>query len=106
MNIKHKFDNNILKVIVFGDIDHHNAKKIRDEIDDLLISYRPRTMQLFMSQVDFMDSSGLGIILGRLNKIREMGGEMKIVEPTARILKILSLAGVEKSVGIEKHGSF
>jgi len=49
-----------------------------------------------------MDSSGLGLILGRLSRIQELGGELVIADPTLQVMKILRLAGLEKKIRIER----
>ena len=59
------FGNYTLNVKIRGDIDHHSVKKVRAQIDDAISSKRPHFVFLDLSSVDFMDSSGLGLILGR-----------------------------------------
>ena len=92
----------ILYVKLSGDIDHHSAKGVRDSIDDLIKRNNPAELEMDLSAVDFMDSSGLGLVLGRYKKQADMGGKMKIVNPTRRVMQILQLAGVEKIVRIER----
>ena len=50
-----------------------------------------------------MDSSGLGLILGRYTSVREVGGVLKIVNPSREIEKILALAGIERLIPIIKN---
>lgn len=103
MSITSKMENNSLYVLVTGDVDHHNVKKIREEIDELIMTLNPREVNFDLSKVDFMDSSGLGLVLGRYKKQTETGGTLKILNPTKRIAKILQLAGVDKIIKIEKR---
>ena len=86
-----------------GEIDHHSAKNLREEIDRAIFYHRPQTLVLTLSEVSFMDSSGLGLILGRLARIKELGGELVIADPTLQVMKILRLAGLEKKIRIEKN---
>ncbi len=102
MNTKTEFTNNTLFVSLSGDIDHHSAKYIREDIDRELYKYQPKTMIIDLSQVDFMDSSGLGLILGRYTKINMLGGVLKIANPTEKIEEMLLLAGTDKIIPIEK----
>ena len=94
-----------LVLTVLGEIDHHTAKGLREAIDAELFYHRPKTLKLVLSEVAFMDSSGLGLILGRYTRMRELGGTMILVEPTRQIEKILSLAAMDKTIAIEKKSS-
>ncbi len=92
--------NDTLVVIIDGDIDHHSAKYIREAIDREILSARPHVTVLELSRVDFMDSSGLGLILGRYTRMREIGGILKLSSPTPQTVKILALAGVDKLIPV------
>lgn len=100
------FSNNTLYVRLKGDIDHHSAKYIREEIDRELYKYQPKTMIMDLSSVDFMDSSGLGLILGRYSKINMLGGILKVANPGERVEEMLKLAGTDKLIPIEKGVKF
>ena len=91
-----------LRLTLTGDIDHHSAKGLREAIDAELFYHRPKTLYLVLSEVSFMDSSGLGLILGRYTRMIELGGNMILVEPTRQIEKILSLAAMDKTLPLEK----
>ncbi len=91
----------ILSVRVRGEIDHHTAADIRREIDGTLFERRPKKLILDLSAVSFMDSSGLGLIMGRLSVMREIGGEMSVWNPSRETRSILTLAGMERLVRIE-----
>ena len=88
------------KMIIYlsGEIDHHTARDIREGVDKLIITQRPKTFILDLSGVDFMDSSGLGLVLGRYRKIKETGGEMFLANADERTMRILKLAGVDKII--------
>lgn len=62
---------------------------------------RPDELILDLSRVSFMDSSGLGLILGRYTKAVEMGIRFKVANPTPQIKRILDLAGTERLIKIE-----
>lgn len=91
-----------MKISVIGEIDHHSARKFRSDIDELIYYYRPKKLYLDLSEIAFMDSSGLGLILGRFTLTRELGGELVILDPTDAVKKILDLAGTPRLIKIEK----
>ncbi len=91
----------LLVVRLFGEIDHHSAVFLREELDKLIMRERPRRLVLDLSCIDFMDSAGLGLLMGRLRLMREVGGVMALTRPNERILKILRLAGMERFMEIE-----
>jgi stage II sporulation protein AA (anti-sigma F factor antagonist) len=90
-----------LNIKINGDIDHHSVKKIREEIDKRINSFMPLCVYLDLGSVDFMDSSGLGLILGRYALVKDIGGRLVLTNPSRRIKKILTLAGIERIIEIE-----
>ena len=92
---------NSVTVYIRGEIDHHTAVLIRNGIDGMLFEKRPSKMILDLSAVGFMDSSGLGLIMGRLSVMKSLGGEMSLRNPSRETQNILSLAGLEKLLSIE-----
>ena len=91
----------ILSVRIRGEIDHHTAAGIRQGIDRVLFERRPKRLILDLSAVSFMDSSGLGLIMGRFSVMKELGGEMTVWNPSRETRSILTLAGMERLVRIE-----
>ena len=91
----------ILSVRVRGEIDHHTAAEIRRGIDTALFEKRPKKFILDLSAVSFMDSSGLGLIMGRYSVMKELEGEMVVWNPSPETRAILTLAGMERMVRIE-----
>lgn len=92
----------VLEVKLIGEIDHHSAIRVRSDIDSLIFEARPQKVALDLSNISFMDSSGLGLIMGRYTLIKELGGSLVLQSPSAAVMKILSLAGMERIVKIEK----
>ena len=90
-----------LTVFLEGDIDHHSAREIRSRIDTKVYIQRPDELILDLSRVCFMDSAGLGLILGRYTKAVELGIRFKVANPTPEIRRILDLAGTERLIKIE-----
>lgn len=88
------------KMIIYlsGEIDHHSASEIREGVDKLIISQRPKVFILDLAGVDFMDSSGLGLVLGRYKKTKEFGASMYLANVGERTSRILKMAGVDKII--------
>ena len=83
-----------------GEIDHHSAVAVRTAIDDMIRSKRPCELVVDMSAVDFMDSSGLGLIMGRYALVKQYGGTLAVLDPSPAVLKIMRLAGMERMISI------
>ncbi len=91
-----------LTVKLIGEIDHHSARSLRVEMDALILEVRPTRVVLDLSEISFMDSSGLGLIMGRYSLAKELGATLILRAPTAAVMKIISLAGMERMIKIEK----
>jgi stage II sporulation protein AA (anti-sigma F factor antagonist) len=85
---------NILVAELVGELDHHVSERVRVRIDTALENYKTKNLMLDFSQVSFMDSSGIGIILGRYRKLGQKGSNMAIVGCNKSIRNILNMAGV------------
>ncbi len=94
----------VLILTLQGEIDHHSATQIRTRMDELIWQERPKKTVLDLSAIDFMDSSGLGLIMGRYSLMEKLGGELTLREPNPRIVKIFELAGLFRLVKIEEVG--
>ncbi len=100
-NITFEYSKETMTAYVSEDIDHHRAKGLREAMDARLYTDRPAQFLLDMSKVSFMDSSGLGLILGRFTLCRELGIEFKLIDPSPEVEKILNLAGTGRLIRIE-----
>lgn len=90
-----------MTVYLEGSIDHHSAKKVREEIDRMTVEKNISDLVLNLSEITFMDSSGLGLILGRYTKMCSRSGKMSISDPSNDIMRIIRMAGIEKYIKIE-----
>lgn len=86
-----------------GEIDHHSAADIRSDIDSALIQYKPNLLKLDYGDVTFMDSSGIGLIMGRYRLVQNFGGKLIVTNLSPQIYKIMKLAGLEKIAKISKR---
>ena len=96
-----EYSGGVLGVRILGEIDHHSALGLRQGIDERISSCRPERLILDLSRVHFMDSSGLGLILGRYAAVKKFGGEMVVLNPGKNVMKILKLAGADRIIRIE-----
>ncbi len=79
-----------------GDIDHHSARSMRAVLDDVIARSRPEMLILDFEQVGFMDSSGIGLILGRLKSVQAVGGDIIIKNVRPNIAAVIKLSGLSK----------
>jgi len=91
-----------LTLCLFGEIDHHSALVLREEADALIYRLRPAVVAVDLSSIEFMDSSGLGFIMGRYSLLRKLGGELVMKNPSPSVKRILSLAGMERIIKTER----
>ena len=89
-----------LVVCVGGEVDHHGAVTVRTGIDQMLVAKRPPMVYLELSAVSFMDSSGLGLIMGRYALVKRYGGKLAVLDPSPAVQKMMNLAGMERMVPI------
>lgn len=90
-----------LFVLLDGEIDHHTSGSVRAEVDAAIYVHSPRTLVLDFQDVTFMDSSGIGLIMGRYKILEPMGGSIILLRPAPHIKRILKLAGMERLARIE-----
>lgn len=84
-----------LVAMLSGEIDHHLAAVLRQQIDDQIQKKMPSVLVLDFSGVTFMDSSGVGLILGRHRLLHSLGGNVVVRKVPREIKRMLSLAGIE-----------
>ena len=85
-----------LTAALAGEIDHHSAATAREAIDKALFKHRPRALNIDLAKVDFMDSSGLGLVLGRAALCEELGADVRLLNPSLRVRKIFAVAGLDR----------
>ena len=98
--MKYEVQENCLTIYLPQDVDHHNAEEIRRESDHLIEKNHIRYVIFDFADTGFMDSSGIGVIMGRYKKIYMLGGEVWAVHTSERMKKILAMSGVTKIMQI------
>lgn len=85
-----------LTVSLEGELDHHAAKGIRETIDEAIGRLHPRLLILDFRSVTFMDSSGIGLVMGRYRTMQLFGGKIVIRNASLHIRKVMRLAGLDR----------
>lgn len=98
MEIEFKQDRHNLIARLTGELDHHSAANLRQAIDRRLGNPEIRNLVLNLQHVSFMDSSGVGVILGRYRLVEGRGGKMSLCLIPAGVLKVLEISGVPKII--------
>ena len=88
-----------LVVKLSGELDQHCAEEIREDIDRALDIKNTRSLIIDLGGVDFMDSSGLGLIMGRYKKMSARGGTIMLARPKPAVDRLLDLSGIKKLIG-------
>ena len=100
MQITTKRSGDVLRASLSGELDHHSATEVRQALDGA-ITEDVQTLMLDMSGVTFMDSSGIGVILGRYRTMQQRGGRLCITAMSTYAARILKMAGVLSLFGQE-----
>lgn len=98
--MKYQVQENCLTIYLPKEVDHHSAEDMRKNADTLIERNHIKFVIFDFKNTDFMDSSGIGIIMGRYRIIRLLGGEVWAVHANARIKKILTMSGMTKIMQI------
>lgn len=88
----------IITASLYGELDHHTAAKAKDELDRLIRRYRNSDLILDLKNLSFMDSSGLGVILGRYKALKAAGHSMYVKNPNRQIEKVFNVSGIYKII--------
>lgn len=84
-----------------GEIDHHCAPMLRSEIDLAVENSRPENLILDFGEVTFMDSSGIGLVMGRYRVMKDIGGRVSLQNTPVHIKKVMRLAGLDRFATIQ-----
>lgn len=92
-----------LTVYIQGELDHHTAKDIRSRIDTEISRREPECLELDFSGVTFMDSSGIGLVMGRYKIMSDRNGRVLILNPPPPIKKVMMISGISRLAKIENR---
>ena len=100
MYLKFDMKNGILIVTLIGELDHHSAEEVRVKIDDRIERDNIKKVIMDFKEVTFMDSSGIGVVIGRLKKVKNRDGKVCITNINKRVDKVFTLSGLYKIITV------
>lgn len=98
MYLRFSKEGNTLIIGLNGDLDHHSAEEVRNKIDDRIDRDKINKLILDFSGVTFMDSSGIGVVIGRYKKLNMRDGEVRIAEINNNVKRVFELSGLFKII--------
>lgn len=105
MNIEISGKDHLITVSPRGELDHHVSKQLRERIDEEIMRSGAVNLAFDMSNVSFMDSSGVGVIIGRYKKISALGGRVILYGMNENVKKLCYMSGLDKlTVMLDESG--
>lgn len=98
MDNQYEIRDGSLRVFMPRELDHHEAGKLRAQTDLLIENYQIRQLVFDFSQTEFMDSSGIGVIIGRCRNMGYFGGEVVAQNLNERVQKSFTISGLHKII--------
>lgn len=92
-----------LTLKITEEIDEHTTEKLRRKIDNEITRFLPRKVIFDFSNVSFMDSAGIGMLLGRYKVIKMLGGQLELLNVNKQIEKIFEISGILKIIPLIKN---
>lgn len=86
----------LLTIALTGEIDHHSARQIIEQLGEKIDQYLPANCVLDFQGVSFMDSSGIAVVLNTRRRMAELGGTVCLQNVAQQPMKVLTAAGIEK----------
>ena len=101
MALKFKVEGDCLVVEVLGEIDHHSASDFKERITREYERAAVRNIELNLSDVSFMDSSGVGMIIGRFKDAEQRGGSLSASGLSNELERLFELSGLHKIITVK-----
>lgn len=98
--MKYFFKEGNLKIDLNEELDMSSCKELRTIIDGYIMRYQPDEVTLDLSEVKFMDSSGIGLLIGRYNLIKLMDSKLTILNPSSTVKRVIELSSVGKNIAM------
>ncbi len=102
MNINFLEENKVLMVEITEEIDHHTTEKIRRKIDYEIARLLPKRVVFDFNNVSFMDSAGIGMLIGRYKTSKMLGGNLELTNVKPNIKKIFEMSGILKIIPVNE----
>ena len=101
MVLKNKRQGGSLTVHLSGELDHHCARQVRKEMDKLLSDMAVKELILDLRELEFMDSSGIGVLMGRYRTMSKRGGKMRVCNMTSQVRRVFKISGLYRIIEME-----
>ena len=95
-------EDKLLLIKITEEIDHHSTEKIRRLADNEITRYMPRKVLFDFDKVSFMDSAGIGMVIGRYKTANMLGGTVEMTNVNPNIKKVFEMSGVLKIIPVVK----
>ena len=105
MSVEIKTSGDTVTAYLSGELDHHSAKEMREAVDNAVELNMPSKLVLDFKGVSFMDSSGIGLVMGRYRTLSLSGGKLIVSNLSPQLYKIMKLSGIERIASINKRES-
>lgn len=102
MKIATEFTQGRLVINIHGELDHHSAKGLIENICEDIDKSLPKVCVLDMKDIGFMDSSGIAVILKAHKRMMELGGELKVLNLSKQSKRVFEMSGLEKHISMEE----
>ena len=86
--------NDVLVIHLYGELDHHETEKMRATISKAIFQGNVKWLIWNLEQLQFMDSSGIGLVLGRMRELRAVDGQTILLNPSTTMQKIFQFSGL------------
>lgn len=103
MQINHYAQEKILKIIITEEIDHHTASVIRTRLDYEILRFKPKKVIIDLEKVKFMDSAGIGLLIGRYKITKSYDGEFEIENTNPNLMRIFEMSGLPRIINFKEN---
>ena len=103
MSVEIKTSGDTVTAYLSGELDHHSAKEMREAVDNAVELHMPSKLVLDFKGISFMDSSGIGLVMGRYRMLAKTGAQLYITGASPQIYKVMKLAGIERLAKLEER---
>ena len=94
-------EDRVLRVTITGEVDHHRAREVMEELDRQIDAALPRKLTLDLAGLTFTDSSGIAVVLRTFRRMRQLQGSMAVVNAPEQARRVFQAAGLDKLVPFE-----
>ena len=94
MDIRYRVENNVLYVMMIGELDEYSASHTRNQLDEIINQKNYNNVVFDMSSLNFMDSTGIGVLIGRYKILKQKNKDVFISNPTRSVEKIFNMSGI------------